>query len=72
MSTSFLCKGQVAGGKWQVSSNTQYATTHYVTMKTKKPTKHIDDDNVAQSGLIHTVRRPEGDGPFHGRFAARP
>jgi phospholipase/carboxylesterase len=48
-------------------------TTHYETMKTKKPTRHIDDDNAARAGLIHTVRRPEGDGPFptvvllHGR-----
>ena len=42
-------------------------------MKSKKPTRHIDDDNAAQAGLIHTVRRPEGDGPLrtavllHGR-----
>jgi phospholipase/carboxylesterase len=42
-------------------------------MKRSKPTKHIDDKNVTQSGLIHTVHRPDGDGPYptvvllHGR-----
>jgi phospholipase/carboxylesterase len=44
-----------------------------VIMKMTKPTKHIDDDNVTQTGLVHTVRRPDGDGPhptvvlLHGR-----
>jgi phospholipase/carboxylesterase len=48
-------------------------TTQYETMKMKKTARHIDDDNAAQAGLVHTVRRPEGDGPFrtavllHGR-----
>lgn len=42
-------------------------------MNTPKPTKHIDDQNVAQAGLIHTVRQPQSKGPhktavlLHGR-----